>query len=292
MAFMLETRGLTKQFGRGDCAQTAVASVNLHIKEGEVYGLLGPNGAGKSTTLKMICGMLRPSAGQILIDGHPWQRDDLYRIRVERNDLDHIIRTILRLYNGIFIDFRPIDEQQIASVSGYTVTHVKELLKRMWQMRIIRYIPSNRSAILFFDEERLPTKDVYISPDTYLRRKQLMTERFENMLRYAENSDTCRSVILQSYFGDDQAHDCGVCDICLDRRRRARAAAGSASQDTDVDTALRRTIIEALKQTSATGKELCRNINTDPARVAAVIEALLAEGKISTTASGKLVLIE
>ena len=80
MAFMLETRGLTKQFGRGDHAQTAVANVNLHIKEGEVYGLLGPNGAGKSTTLKMICGMLRPSAGQILIDGHPWQRDDLYRI--------------------------------------------------------------------------------------------------------------------------------------------------------------------------------------------------------------------
>ncbi len=105
-------------------------------------------------------------------------RDDLYRIRVERNDLDHFIRTVLRLYDGIFIDFRPIDEQQIASVSGYTVTHVKELLKRMWQMRIIRYIPSNRSAILFFDEERLPTKDVYISPDTYLRRKQLMTERF------------------------------------------------------------------------------------------------------------------
>ena len=80
MAFMLETRGLTKHFGRGDHAQTAVADVNLHIKEGEVYGLLGPNGAGKSTTLKMICGMLRPSAGQILIDGHPWQRNDLYRI--------------------------------------------------------------------------------------------------------------------------------------------------------------------------------------------------------------------
>lgn len=80
MAFMLETRGLTKQFGRSDHAQTAVADVNLHIKEGEVYGLLGPNGAGKSTTLKMICGMLRPSAGQILIDGHSWQRNDLYRI--------------------------------------------------------------------------------------------------------------------------------------------------------------------------------------------------------------------
>lgn len=54
MGYMLETRGLTKRFGRGDQAQDAVADVSLHIREGEVYGLLGPNGAGKSTTLKWI----------------------------------------------------------------------------------------------------------------------------------------------------------------------------------------------------------------------------------------------
>lgn len=78
MDCMLETRGLTKRFGRGDNAQTAVADVSLHIGNGEVYGLLGPNGAGKSTTLKMICGMLRPTEGQMIFDGHPWQRSDLY----------------------------------------------------------------------------------------------------------------------------------------------------------------------------------------------------------------------
>ena len=77
---MLETRGLTKRFGRGDQAQDAVADVSLHIREGEVYGLLGPNGAGKSTTLKMICGMLRPTAGEILFAGHAWRREDLYAI--------------------------------------------------------------------------------------------------------------------------------------------------------------------------------------------------------------------
>ncbi len=65
MGYMLETRGLTKRFGRGDQAQDAVADVSLRIREGEVYGLLGPNGAGKSTTLKMICGMLRPTAGEV-----------------------------------------------------------------------------------------------------------------------------------------------------------------------------------------------------------------------------------
>ena len=80
MGYMLETRGLTKRFGRGDQAQDAVADVSLHIREGEVYGLLGPNGAGKSTTLKIICGMLRPTAGEILFAGHAWRREDLYAI--------------------------------------------------------------------------------------------------------------------------------------------------------------------------------------------------------------------
>ena len=80
MGTMLETRALTKRFGRGANAQTAVADVSLHIREGEVYGLLGPNGAGKSTTLKMICGMLRPTSGEILFAGHAWGRDDLYQI--------------------------------------------------------------------------------------------------------------------------------------------------------------------------------------------------------------------
>ncbi|WEV46130.1 lantibiotic protection ABC transporter ATP-binding protein [Bifidobacterium sp. ESL0690] len=72
----LQTVGLSKRFG----SQMAVNEVNLHVNEGEVYGLLGPNGAGKSTTLKMMTGMLHPSGGEILVDGHPWSRRDLYHI--------------------------------------------------------------------------------------------------------------------------------------------------------------------------------------------------------------------
>ena len=77
---VLETRGLVKRFGRGGGAQTAVDHVSLHVEEGKVYGLLGLNGAGKSTTLKMVTGMLRPTEGQMLFEGRPWERDDLYRI--------------------------------------------------------------------------------------------------------------------------------------------------------------------------------------------------------------------
>lgn len=76
MEMILKTTGLCKQFGK----QTAVDHVTLGIEKNSVYGLLGPNGAGKSTVLKMITGMMRPSAGTIEFDGHPWSRSDLAHI--------------------------------------------------------------------------------------------------------------------------------------------------------------------------------------------------------------------
>lgn len=76
MDIILETTNLCKKFGK----QTAVNDLSLQIERNSVYGLLGPNGAGKSTTLKMIVGMLRPSEGSILFDGHTWNRRDLGEI--------------------------------------------------------------------------------------------------------------------------------------------------------------------------------------------------------------------
>ena len=57
-----------------------LCGINLQISEGEIYGFLGPNGAGKSTTLKMITGMLRPTNGKVLFNGHDWTRKDLEQI--------------------------------------------------------------------------------------------------------------------------------------------------------------------------------------------------------------------
>ena len=76
MTMMLQTTDLCKSFH----GQTAVNRICLHIEKNSVYGLLGPNGAGKSTTLKMIAGILKPTAGSITFDGHAWTRSDLTRI--------------------------------------------------------------------------------------------------------------------------------------------------------------------------------------------------------------------
>ena len=209
-------------------------------------------------------------------------RDELYRIRVGRNELDHIIRIILRLYNGVFTEFRPIDERSIASASGYTIERVKELLKRMWQLRIIRYIPANSSPMLFFNEERLPTKDLYISPETYVHRKELMAERFENMLHYAEQQTECRSVVLQRYFGDTEASACGTCDVCLATKRREKSDGKALSES----------ILRLLSREPMNVKELCRELKHSPEKVIAAVDKLKADGKISAQISGKLIIIE
>ncbi|MGW6851437.1 ATP-binding cassette domain-containing protein [Streptomyces virginiae] len=66
---MITLRGLTKRHGH----TVAVDELTLDIEEGRVTGFLGPNGAGKSTTMRMILGLDRPSAGQALSDGKPYE---------------------------------------------------------------------------------------------------------------------------------------------------------------------------------------------------------------------------
>ena len=62
---IIETHDLCKQYGNA----LRVAHLDLDVPEGSVYGFLGPNGAGKSTTLKMILGLVRPTAGDIRVLG-------------------------------------------------------------------------------------------------------------------------------------------------------------------------------------------------------------------------------
>lgn len=70
---ILQTQGLTKRF-RG---RTAVDKLSLHVEHGDIYGFLGPNGAGKSTTLRMLLGLIRPSAGKIEFPTNGLHRDYL-----------------------------------------------------------------------------------------------------------------------------------------------------------------------------------------------------------------------
>jgi len=64
---MLKISSLSKRFGQ----RQALNNLSLHLPPGEIYGLLGPNGAGKTTALNMLCGLLKPDSGEILLKGQP-----------------------------------------------------------------------------------------------------------------------------------------------------------------------------------------------------------------------------
>lgn len=70
MEYLLQTNGLTKQYRR----KNAVDHVNLHVRQGAIYGLIGRNGAGKTTILRMIAGLASPTAGEIALFGETGKR--------------------------------------------------------------------------------------------------------------------------------------------------------------------------------------------------------------------------
>ncbi len=66
----IQTHSLTRSFGRTE----ALCGLNLDIRRGEIYGLVGPDGAGKTTTMRILCGIMEPTSGEVRILGEPPQR--------------------------------------------------------------------------------------------------------------------------------------------------------------------------------------------------------------------------
>ncbi|MDD3107943.1 MAG: RecQ family ATP-dependent DNA helicase [Alistipes sp.] len=205
-------------------------------------------------------------------------RDELYRIRVNRKALDHLITLLLRRNTGLFSSFVSIDEAELVHLSGYTPEHLHELLKTLWQLRIIRYIPGSKSPMLILSEERLPTENLRISPESYARRKECAERRIQSMFDYLHPHDTCRSVLIQRYFGEQTARPCGVCDICIAQRKH----------DASPSHPLRRQILDQLTAEPLTIRELTSRIAGNPQQILAEVTRLLEERRIEECATGRL----
>ena len=202
-------------------------------------------------------------------------RDELYSIKMQSEKEEDILRTILRLYTGIFNEFRPIDEMEIASTSKHSFEDVHDFLKRMWRANVIRYIPTNHDPLIFLDEERLPAKDVYIAPATYSRRKSLMLERFNRLLHYANEEQECRSRIIEEYFCDKMSEPCGICDNCLARKKREKSHSANYEQQ----------ILALLATEPMTIKELIAKIKGNEQTLIEIIRSLTERGIISAKES-------
>jgi len=168
---VLSIRALRKEYGTG---VQALKSVDLDIRRGEIFALLGPNGAGKTTLINIVCGIVTPTSGEVLIDGRNWQSD--YRYARERIGLvpqeltteafEPVQRTV-SFSRGLF--GKPRDAAKIEdllkrlSLWDKRKTIMMHLSGGMKRLVMIAKALSHQPSILFLDE---PTAGV----DVELRR--------------------------------------------------------------------------------------------------------------------------
>ena len=146
------------------------------------------------------------------------QRDELYRRYDISETSDQVIRTLLRLYSGVFSDFVFIDEKQISEMSGIALEPLYESLLGLGRARVIQYIPRRTCPSVTFTQKRVDTSRVIISPAVYEERREKYALRIEAMKEYALSATQCRSRLLLRYFGERSALPCQQCDNCRAQR--------------------------------------------------------------------------
>lgn len=201
------------------------------------------------------------------------RRDELYRLHNNSQLEDKLIETLLRNYNGLFVDYGMVDEDYLAHLIGCEETEVHECLKLLARKHIISYIPPRDEPLIRYLKSRELTERISIPYYIYEQRLEKSKERTEAMIAYMTCETECRSVMLLEYFGEKNAKRCNMCDVCT-----------SANEDEDdMEYAVRR-IMEYLSDGSPkTYKEL-RDFDhkIETSVLANAIDYLLSEEKVTT----------
>lgn len=151
-------------------------------------------------------------------------KQDLYAFQVDNARYDVLIKLMLRLYGGMFTDFVPISEVQIAKLLHYETAEVEKMLKHLEKMQVIVYQQKSDKAKIIFTSPRVDVDDLYLKDSNYKALKQRAVERKNAMVAYATATTHCRSRLLLDYFEEKTDTDCGRCDACIGNRKKSSTA--------------------------------------------------------------------
>ena len=148
-----------------------------------------------------------------------------YGLNSEQHQL---LEILMRKYTGIFTDLQYVhigDEAMRLSgerreAKNERQIDIHDLLVSLAQRHIITYIPHDTANTLTFTRER--QTDIYLSNQIYENHRQQYINKLKAMVEYADNTLYCRSQLLLSYFGENDADICGSCDVCRSKARGER----------------------------------------------------------------------
>lgn len=147
------------------------------------------------------------------------RKEELYRFQVEHEEYDKLIKVIMRSFSGVFSNFVPVSEPDIARKLNLQTQEVSAKLVKMHQMRVLEYIPQRKGSQLVFTCERMPADDIGFTNDVYYNRKKEAKTRLEKVISFVVSPVACRSQALLEYFGEKNSPRCGICDTCIEKAK-------------------------------------------------------------------------
>jgi len=197
----------------------------------------------------------------------------LYEFQVANAKFDPVIQAILRLYGAeILSSFTVISESHIAKALKISEPDVIALLKQLNQLKILNYLPvSNKPQLTFLtprhDSDRLPIDNQWLE-----ERRKLVFSKMRAMINYATHDHQCRQWTMLDYFDEKNYGTCGVCDVCLAKKKKENLA---ELKD------YREQILYLLKQKPLTVDELENEVKpTDHELMMEVVREMVDEGVI------------
>ena len=197
------------------------------------------------------------------------RRDELYKLQEYDSATEKLINIILRSYTGLFTDYAYISEETLSVRSGLSCQEVYDILIMLSKRHILHYIPHKKTPYIIYTRERQETDRIYLSREVYEDRKASYTERIQAMIAYATAQENCRSRMLLRYFGEKNGHNCGHCDVCL-QKHPSGLKQGEFSQ-------LREEIERHLETAPCLLTEIPQKVKADKEKLEKAISFLLAE---------------
>jgi ATP-dependent DNA helicase RecQ len=208
----------------------------------------------------------------------------LYAFQVERKEFEPIIKVLLRSYGGIFDDYVRISETEIARRLECDKKVVVDLLQKLNKFGILNYLPSSDQPRITFNCNREDIKYLRISKEYLEDRKNRFVVRADAFKNFISNKHQCRSIMILSYFGEENLKRCGTCDYCRELNKMEL-------NEIEFDN-IKNSILTLLEKEPTSPHELVKHIQSiHPDKITTVMQWMLESGYIKTDVGGQLVVI-
>lgn len=145
----------------------------------------------------------------------------LYDFQVANEKFDPLIKTLLRLYGGeLFEEFMAVSESQVAKSLKCSEREVRDDLVKLSKLQLLNYEPATDKPQITFVLARQDADHLPVDKARMEARRKLIFEKKDAMVNYATQIHRCRMEVIQEYFDEEAAIPCGICDVCIDKRKK------------------------------------------------------------------------